>query len=71
MSFQRWSNVASDVETNPNAQKEKCQKWYHVSLVVGNKYLQTKKHTSLVFMKKSPFLKNVYKDWKRKSKQRC
>ena len=35
-------------------------KWYHVSLVVRNKYSLTKKHTSFVSMQKSPFMKKVY-----------
>ena len=40
--------------------RKKCQKLYHLSLVVGNKYSLTKKHTSLVSVPKSPFMKNVY-----------
>ena len=35
----------------------------HVSLVVGNKYWLTKKHTILVFMQKSPFMKKVYRSF--------
>ena len=38
--------------------KDKTEK--HVSLVVENKYWSTKKHTSLVSVPKSPFMKNVY-----------
>ena len=38
--------------------KDKTYK--HVSLVVGNKYRPVKKHTSLVSVPKSPFMKNVY-----------
>ena len=48
------------LKTNPKALKEKCQKWYHVSLAVGNKYWLTKKDTSLVSMQKSPFMTKVY-----------
>ena len=40
--------------------RKKCQKLYHVSLVVGNKYWLTKTHTSLVSMQKSPFIKKIY-----------
>ena len=41
--------------------RKNAKKLYHVSLEVGNKYRLTKKHTSLVSMQKSPFMKKVYK----------
>ena len=34
--------------------------YMYVSLAVGNKYWLTKKHTSLVSMQRSPFMKKVY-----------
>ena len=56
------------LKTNPNAQKKKCPKLYHVSLVVGNKYPLTKKHTSLVSMQKSSFMKKVYTELQKTEK---